>query len=943
VTALSVVPSDRWAHFHRAHGHAASACSSTAGLIDILDAVDVPIVVVGREFTVTCFNLAAAELLGFTPADVGHSPSDVPVLAGLRHLETWCAQATTTASATRYDFRDRDKSYLLRIAPCVETDGRVTGSVLTFANVTAFRASIDQAIYEREYTKTILNTVADPLAVLDPELHVLTANRAFFTMFGLSRDSTQSIPLGEIGNNAFDFAPLHMRLQRTLAEDSEFQPFEIDHEFPEMGRRIFVLSARRFSLPGRSGGMLLLGLQDITQHRRAEEELQRRHEELEDFFENGAVALHLVGADGTIVRVNQAELDLLGYRREEYVGRNVAEFHADEDAIEVILARLCCGETLDKYPARLRAKDGTIRQVQITSNAQFEDGKLINTRCFTIDVTEQKQAENELRDRERRFRELIEALPAAVYTTDAAGRITFYNQAAIEFAGRRPVLGNDQWCVSWRLFRPDGTPLPHDECPMAIALKEDRPIRGTEAIAERPDGTRLAFIPYPTPLHDASGALIGAVNMLVDITERKKAEEALQRLTETLEERVVQRTQQLQQEVAEREKAEAALRQSLKMEAVGQLTGGVAHDFNNLLTVVTGNLDLLERWAGADGAARRHVDAAQRAAWQGARLAQQLLAFARRQDLRPEVVHLGHAMAEYESLLRRALGEAIEVTITCEPNLSLCRIDPAQFENSILNLAFNARDAMPDGGLLAISLHNDELAGGDMPPHAAPGDHVVVSVSDTGVGIAPERLDRVFEPFYTTKEVGRGTGLGLSQVYGFVEQSGGHIRIESAVSAGTTVRIYLPKTGGASVGLEKPELGVAQPAKGSETVLLVEDDPAVLDVVTAMMEELGYRVLTAQNGPEALSLLNRGVPIDLLFTDVVMPHGMSGGELAQRARQMRPKLKILLGSGYSAGISPEAAAAAQDLPRLGKPYRQAELAAKLRTVLAEEIKQAAAE
>jgi PAS domain S-box-containing protein len=557
------------------------------------------------------------------------------------------------------------------------------------------------------------------------------------------------------------------------------------------------------------------------------------------------------------------------------------------------------------------------------------------------DITEQRRAENELRDRERRFRELIEALPAAIYTTDAAGRITFYNKAAVELAGRRPVLGSDRWCVTWRLFRPDGTSLPHDECPMAIALKEDRPIRGTESIAERPDGTWVTFIPYPTPLHDSSGALIGAVNMLVDITERKKAEEALQRLAETLEERVAQRTLRLEEEIAEREKAEAALRQSQKMDAVGQLTGGVAHDFNNLLTVVTGNLDMLERWTGADGAARHHVEAAQRAAWQGARLAQQLLAFARRQDLRPEIVHLGHAMTEYESLLRRAVGEAIEVTIACDPDLWLCRVDPAQFENSILNLIFNARDAMPAGGRLAISLQNAILGGSDAPPSAAPGDYVLLSVADSGVGIPPERLDRVFEPFYTTKEVGRGTGLGLSQVYGFVEQSGGHVRIDSAVGAGTTVMIYLPKAEGMALGRKTPDRPGEELAKGCETVLLVEDDQGVLEIVTAWMEELGYRVLTAQNGREALSVLKRGEPIDLLFTDLVMPHGISGGELARRARQIRPELKILLGSGYSARISLDAAAAS--LPILGKPYRQVELAAKLRAVLAGVPKLAAAD
>jgi CheY-like chemotaxis protein len=274
------------------------------------------------------------------------------------------------------------------------------------------------------------------------------------------------------------------------------------------------------------------------------------------------------------------------------------------------------------------------------------------------------------------------------------------------------------------------------------------------------------------------------------------------------------------------------------------------------------------------------------------------------------------------------LGESIEVVITCSLNLWLCSVDRAQFENSILNLAFNARDSMPTGGRLAISLHNAVLGESDEGP--PPGDYVLVSVADTGTGIAQDQLDRVFEPFYTTKEVGHGTGLGLSQVYGFVKQSGGHVRLESTVGAGTTVMIYLPKAAGIPVGREMPALLGEELAQGRETVLLVEDDQGVLEVVAAMIEELGYRVLTAQNGPEALSMLERGEPIDLLFTDLVMPHGISGGELAQRARQLRPELKILLGSGYSARMSP----AAGDLPILGKPYRQAELATKLRAVLA---------
>ncbi|MEZ0167749.1 PAS domain S-box protein [Microvirga sp. TS319] len=405
--------------------------------------------------------------------------------------------------------------------------------------------------------------------------------------------------------------------------------------------------------------------QDISDRKAMETELRHSRQDLEDFFENGAVGLHLVGADGTILRANRAELELLGYTADEYIGRKISEFHADAPVIEDILRRLSRGEKLDKYPARLKARDGSIRHVLITSNVHFRHGEFRNTRCFTVDVTDQHRAdealresqqrlavtyekapigiaemdaagrfvrvnaalsviigyapeellgrsfidlthpedrdddteryarqvrgeiahystqkrflrkdgrivfvnvlsssvldqhgrfrygvrvvqdvterlraEERLRESERHVRELLDALPAAIYTTDADGRITYYNQAAVAFSGRTPTLGSDEWCVTWRLFTPDGTPLPHDQCPMAVALKEGRPIRGEEAIAERPDGTRVPFIPFPTPLRDASGRIIGAVNMLVDITERKQAEEHQRVLIDELNHRV---------------------------------------------------------------------------------------------------------------------------------------------------------------------------------------------------------------------------------------------------------------------------------------------------------------------------------------------------------------------------------------------------------------------
>jgi PAS domain S-box-containing protein len=440
---------------------------------------------------------------------------------------------------------------------------------------------------------------------------------------------------------------------------------EVIVERPDGSRRILLVQID--PLLDDEGGVLgaINCFQDISDRKTMETKLRQSRQELEDFFENGAVGLHLVGADGTILRANQAELDLLGYTAEEYVGRPISDFHADAAVIRDILRRLSRGEKLDKYPARLKAKDGSIKHVQITSSVHFRSGEFRNTRCFTVDVTEQHRtdealresqqrlaftydqapigiaevdaqgrfvrvnaalstligygpdallgrsfidlthpddrqedadnfgrqirgeirqyvsqkrffrkdggvvhvnvtsssvldhkgefrygirvieditdrlrAEERLRESERQVRELLDALPAAVYTTDAQGRITYYNQAAVAFSGRTPVLGTDEWCVSWRLYTPDGRPLPHDQCPMAVSLREGIPIRGAEAVAERPDGTRVPFIPFPTPLRDADGRIVGAVNMLIDISERKRAEEQQKLLIDELNHRV---------------------------------------------------------------------------------------------------------------------------------------------------------------------------------------------------------------------------------------------------------------------------------------------------------------------------------------------------------------------------------------------------------------------
>ncbi|ONH49909.1 PAS domain S-box-containing protein [Pseudomonas cedrina] len=320
-------------------------------------------------------------------------------------------------------------------------------------------------------------------------------------------------------------AGLHVRNQEVLIER------------PDGSRFVALMNIR--TLRDRHGAIqgAINCFQDVSAHHAIAEELRRKSTDLEDFFENSAVGLHIVSGEGIILRANKAELSLLGYCADEYIGRHITEFHMDEPVIGDILNKLGSGDCLNSYPARLRARDGSIKHVAITSNGRFEDGKFFNTRCFTIDVTRVHDAEIERQESERHMRNLLEALPAAVYTTDAEGRITFYNRAAVELSGRTPQLG-DQWCVTWKLFNTDGTYLPHDQCPMAVALKENRSIRGVEAIAQRPDGSRVPFAPYPTPLHDANGNLIGAINMLVDITERKQAEDRQKNLIDELNHRV---------------------------------------------------------------------------------------------------------------------------------------------------------------------------------------------------------------------------------------------------------------------------------------------------------------------------------------------------------------------------------------------------------------------
>lgn len=369
-------------------------------------------------------------------------------------------------------------------------------------------------------------------------------------------------------------------------------------------------------------------------------------------------------------------------------------------------------------------------------------------------------------------------------------------------------------------------------------------------------------------------------------------------------------------DATDRHSLEEQLAQARKMEAVGQLTGGVAHDFNNLLTVVLGNVDIMARKAEDEARRARRIEAIRQAAERGRDLTRQLLAFSRRQHLTPVTIDVNALIHDFAPLLRQAVGEAVTVDLKFAEEMLCAHVDPTQLETALLNLAVNARDAMPDGGVLEIATRRD-------------GERIAIDVTDTGVGMSQDVRERVFEPFFTTKEVGKGSGLGLSQVYGFVQQSEGEVRLESTPGKGTTFSLLLPASS-TPTEVVKPAERAKTIEGGDEKILLVEDDPTVLALTLDMLTGLGYDVTTATNAAEALEVIHSDAKIDLLFTDVVMPGGVSGVSLARTSREIRPDLRVLLTSGF---VGEGAVIENAEFPLLDKPYETALLAAKLRKLL----------
>jgi PAS domain S-box-containing protein len=525
-------------------------------------------------------------------------------------------------------------------------------------------------------------------------------------------------------------------------------------------------------------------------------------------------------------------------------------------------------------------KDGARFWAHVVIDAiRDPSGNLVGYAKVTRDITDKKAAEETLRRSEERFRMLVQGVTDyAIYMLDTEGRVTNWNTGAQRIKGydEHEIVGEHFSRFYTEEEREAGMPAKSLE----TAAREGRYER--EGWRVRKDGTRFWASVVIDAIRAADGTLLGFAKVTRDLTERREAQAALDR-------------------------ARAALFQSQKMEAIGQLTGGIAHDFNNLLTVVVNGLDLLSRTA-QDPKQVKIIESMHRA---------------------------GERAKKLKAVLRRACGELSHVEIALAAGLRKVEVDVPQFEAALLNLVVNARDAMPEGGKLTISTNNLRL---DVDRAGRlglkPGPYVAITVSDSGHGMPEDVRTRVFEPFFTTKEVGKGTGLGLSQVYGFVTQSGGQIDLESEVGKGTRIQLLMPAVGGEEQREEEEEGEDGAPREARSTlgkVLIVEDEPDVLEIAIDIFDSLGYDVLSANNAATALEVLKREPDIDVLFSDIVMPGGMNGVELAREARRMRPDLKLLLASGYPMSAIGEDGLS-EDVSFISKPYRWTELDEKLRAL-----------
>ncbi len=638
--------------------------------------------------------------------------------------------------------------------------------------------------------------------------------------------------------------------------------------------------------------------------REEEQQLSQALDELAEqkFALDQHAIVSIADVEGTITYVNDRLCKISGYTKEELIGQNhrlINSGEKNETYWQQMYRTISSGEVWSDV-IRNRAKDGHFFWVDATILPLM--GKNNKPRSYIsirTDVTKRKQAEEKVQASEERFRNLANLLPEALYETDADLKVTYANQCALDMFG---ITEDDlnRGLYSLDLFAPEERARAQQNFIKRVN-SEDLGIAEYQAIKK--DGSVFPVILHASNI-TRNNEITGMRGVIVNITESKQAEQALRR--------------------------------SQKMDALGQLTGGIAHDFNNILNIILGNLELLNQEIPENDKTQKRVQNIQKSAQRAAELTRQLLSFSGHHAEDVIITDINPLIEEMKNLLIHSITPQVEIEWHLAKDLWPTEIAPGDFEDVLLNLVINARDAMSGSGRLKIETLNICLDDkyNENTLDIKPGDYVQLTINDSGEGMSPEQLDHIFEPFYTTKEQGKGTGLGLAMVFGFIQRSNGHIKVDSKPGAGTTFRLYLPRAQKTiQTVTTSPEISDRTLPTGNETILIVDDEKALRELAEELLQNLGYRVLTAENGQKALEVLTQEPDIDLLLSDVIMPGGINGYQLAERATTDYPELKVLLASGYTEKVSSKENYNHLNADLLAKPYSQAELAQKVRDTL----------
>ncbi len=747
-------------------------------LNNLLNSAKIATLFLDKELRIKRFTPTAKGLFNIIASDIDRPLSDITYEFEDDDLISDCAEVLASlipvdleVKATAKLPNGRDRWILRRVLPYRTLDNKVDGVVVTLDDITQQKAGEALAQSAQHYAEAIVNTIREPIIVLDASLTVVSAGHSFYEKFKTTQNDTEGKLIYELGEGQWDIPELRTVLTEILSKKTVLDGYEVSSKFPNIGERTMLLNARVLESGDDRADLILLAIDDITQQKTTDAALDQESARVESILRSAQLAIVTINEAGIIQSFGAGAEELFGYGAKEVIGQNVNVLMPEPDR-------------------------------------SHHDGYI-----------------------------------AAYLTT-----------------GEKKIIG-----------------------------------LGREVTGRCKDGTLVPLdLSIGEAYYDHSRLFSGVMR---DLSNDKKRQQELF--------------------------------QAQKMEAMGQLTGGVAHDFNNLLTVILGNLELIEQGKHSDHHGEL-LNEAREAVKLGSDLTRGLLAFGRRLPLSPEIIDINETILQMSGILKRTLPETIQVSTILGKDLCSVEVDAAQLQNAVLNLGLNAKDAMPDGGKLIVETSNIKLDADYAERHqdVVPGDYVAISVMDTGEGMLPDVQRRAFDPFFTTKEVGRGTGLGLSMIYGFVKQSGGHATIYSDHGKGSTISLFFPRLFGQAKAKFSPPRDLGAAGAG-EKILVVEDDARVRRVTVRRLESLGYIVQQAGNGPAALSAIEKDPGIDLLFTDMVMPGGMGGGDLALAAVKKNPGLKVLLTSGYAeAALNLE-----KDEYMLRKPYTSVDLAHKLRQVL----------